>query len=108
MSQDVEQWVSNCERCVKRKKPTTERAPLVSIQTIEPLETVSMDFLTLEKSKGGFQHILVMIDHYTKYALAVPTKNMTAKTMATAFFNEFVVHYGLPNNTLPSKWKWLV
>jgi hypothetical protein len=38
-----------------------------------------MDFLTLEKSKGGYQHILVITDHYTRYAQAIPTKNQLAK-----------------------------
>ena len=46
--------------------------------------------------EGGFQHILVVTDHYTRYAIAVPTKNQTAKTAACALFNEFIVHYGFP------------
>ncbi len=29
--------------------------------------------------------------------MAIPTKNQTAKTTAEAFFNNFVVHYGLPS-----------
>jgi hypothetical protein len=44
-----------------------------------------MDFLTLEKSKGGYQHILVITDHYTRYAQAIPTKNQLAKTTAEAW-----------------------
>ncbi|XP_048248954.1 uncharacterized protein LOC125378132 [Haliotis rufescens] len=55
-----------------------------------------MDFLTLEPSKGGQQHILVVTDHFTRYAQAYPTRNMTAKTTADVFFHNFVVHYGLP------------
>jgi transposase InsO family protein len=55
-----------------------------------------MDFLGLETSKGGYQYILVITDHFTKYALAVPTKNTTARTTAEAFLNNFVVHYGFP------------
>jgi hypothetical protein len=46
-----------------------------------------MDFLGLETSKGGYQYILVITDHFTKYALAVPTKNTTARTTAEAFLN---------------------
>ena len=40
--------------------------------------------------------MLVITDHFTRYAIAVPTKNSTAKTTAEAFFNNFVIHYGLP------------
>ncbi|KAK3086508.1 hypothetical protein FSP39_019394 [Pinctada imbricata] len=55
-----------------------------------------MDFLTLERSKGGFQHILVITDHFTRFAQAVPTRNMTAKTTAEALFNNFITFYGIP------------
>ena len=50
----------------------------------------------LETSKGGFSNILVVTDHFTKFALAIPTRNQTAKTTAEAFYNEFIVRYGVP------------
>nr|ATA66769.1 Pol, env [Haliotis discus hannai] len=96
MTKDVELHLQKCARCLRRKTATTSRAPLVNIQTSQPLELVCMDYLSLEPSKGGQQHVLVITDHFTRYAQAYPTKNMTAKTTAEAFFNNFVVHYGLP------------
>ena len=92
MSADLDAWVNAYDRCIKRKSPTNNRAPLVSITTQQPLELVTMDFLTLEMSKGGFQNILVITDHFTKYAVAVPTKNQTAKTTADALCYNFIVH----------------
>ena len=38
----------------------------------------------------------MITDHFTKYALAIPTKNQTARTTAEAFYNNFIVHYGIP------------
>lgn len=96
MADDLEDWLKSCDRCLHRKSPMNTRAPLVSIETSEPLEMVCMDFLTLETSKGGFQNILVITDHFTRYAVAIPTKNQTAKTTAEVFFHGFVVHYGFP------------
>ena len=96
MSADVEDWIRNCGRCIRRKTPTNARAPLVSINSTQPLELVCMDFLTLETSKGGYQHMLIITDHFTRYAQAIPTQNMTAKTTAEAFYNHFVMHYGIP------------
>ena len=96
MSADVEDWIRNCGRCIRRKTPTNARAPLVSINSTHPLELVCMDFLTLETSKGGYQYMLIITDHFTRYAQAIPTRNMTAKTTAEAFYNHFLMHYGIP------------
>ena len=95
MSADLTDWIKRCERCIKRKSPTST-APLVSISTTQPLELVCMDFLSLETSKGGFECILVITDHFTRYACAFPTRNMTAKTTADILFNNYIIHYGFP------------
>lgn len=92
MAPEVEKWIAECPRCLRRKFATTERAPMVSISTTQPLELVSMDFLTHEPSKGNFQHVLVITDHFTRYSIAVPTRHQTAKTTAESFVNNFVVH----------------
>ena len=95
MAKDIEEYVRACRRCIQRKAPA-KQAPLIPIVTTQPLEVVSMDHLTLEPSKGGFQHILVMTDLFTRYAVAVPVQNLSAVTTAKAFINHFVVHYGIP------------
>jgi hypothetical protein len=83
-------------RCIRRKQPTNEKAALINIESSQPLELVCIDYLSLERSKGGYERILVITDHFTRYAIAIPSRNQTAKTTAEAFCNNFVVHYGLP------------
>ena len=98
MVHDITAYVRNCERCLRRKATNKhyEKAPLVNIQTSEPMQMVCMDFLSLEESKGGYNSILVLTDHFTRYAQAFPTRNQTAKTTAKILFENFVVHYGIP------------
>ena len=96
MATDVDDWVHKCTRCIMRKTPSHFKAPLVNITSTQPMELVCMDYLSLETSKGGFENILVVVDHFTKYAQAIPTKNQTAKTTANALFNNYFVHYGYP------------
>ena len=60
------------------------------------MELVCIDYLTLESSKGGFENILVVTDHFTKYSQAYPTRNQTARTTAQVLYHNFFVHYGFP------------
>ncbi len=96
MAADVDNWVSKCSRCLRRKSSTNIRTELVSIESTYPLELVCIDYLTLETSKGGYGNILVITDHFTKYAMAVPTKNQTARTTAEAIYNNLILNYGIP------------
>jgi hypothetical protein len=56
-----------------------------------------MDFLSLEMSKGGFENILIITDHFTRFAQAIPAKNQTAHTTAKLLFENFICHYGFPS-----------
>ena len=60
------------------------------------MELICIDFLSLERSKGGHEHRLVITDHFTRYTQAFPTRNQLAKTTAKVLFENFILHYGFP------------
>ena len=95
MEKFVRVKVSACPRCIRRKSPS-QTAELVNISTSAPMEMVCLDYLSLERSKGGFENILVVTDHFSRYAQAFPTTNQTARTTAKVLFEKFFVHYGFP------------
>ena len=96
MTGEVVDHVAQCERCIRSKTLSTQRAPLVNVATTQPMEMVCLDFLSLEPSKGGVENILVISDHFTRYAQAFPTRNQTARTTARVLFENYIVHYGFP------------
>jgi transposase InsO family protein len=99
MDKAVAEWISQSGRRIRRKTPaSSQRAPLVSISTQFPLELVCIDFLTLEQSKCGHHNILVITEHFTRFAQAIPTRNQTAKITAQTLFDSFIVHYGIPES----------
>ncbi|MCG8048342.1 MAG: RNase H-like domain-containing protein, partial [Candidatus Thiodiazotropha endolucinida] len=96
MDRFVSNSIEECGRCIRRKVLPRRAANMVSIVSTGPMEVVCIDYLALERSKGGFENILVITDHYTRYAQAIPTRNQTAPTTAKALFENFFLHYGFP------------
>lgn len=97
MYKDVEKYITQECSCLMSKKPNrTDRPPMVPIVTTQPLELISIDFLHLEKSKGGYEYILVVMDHYTRFAQAYPTRNKAGETAAEKVFNDFILKFGIP------------
>ena len=68
----------------------------MNITSSSPMEIVCFDYLSLERLKGGVENILVITDHFSWYAQAIPTRNQNAKTTARVLFDNFIVHYGFP------------
>ena len=99
MSQDTQSHVGKCRKCLKRKA-TPHVAPLQPIVVSQPLELVHLDFLSIEPSKGNIENVLVITDHFTRYALAFPSKTQTAQATAKILWNNFIVHYGFPEKFL--------
>ena len=55
-----------------------------------------MNYLTLEPSKGNIEKVLVITDHFTRYALAYASKTQTAQATARILWDNFICHYGFP------------
>lgn len=75
------------------------KTPLRHLLAFKPLEVLGIDFLKMDRGKGGYENILVMSDVYTKYAQAIPCRDQTAHTVAresseTAGSSTMEYHYG--------------
>ncbi|XP_030615062.1 uncharacterized protein LOC115801406 [Archocentrus centrarchus] len=100
MRMTIEKMVKACERCIRRKTHPEKAAPLMNIKTCRPLELVCIDFLSIEPDCSNTKDVLVITDHFTKYAVAIPTPNQRAQTVAKCLWENFIVHYGLPEKLL--------
>ena len=97
MSDDIVEYVRKKCRCIVTKRPNiAERAPLVPIQATYPFEMVEIDFLHLDKCQGGYEYVLVVVDHFTRFAQFYATKSKSSQAAAAKLWNQFIPTFGLP------------
>ena len=73
MYNDVASYLNSCPRCLRRKFQAGQ-APLLNIEVNQSLELVHLDYLKIEHSKGNVENVLIITDHFTRYAQAFPSK----------------------------------
>ena len=72
--------IRKCHQCLafKAKQP---KAPLENIIATHPLEFVHLGYLCLEPGKGLEENVLVVTDHFTRYAQVYVTRTQTPKQL---------------------------
>ena len=85
MCQDINDRVKTCKRCKQAKglynDPNVKQGSLIANC---PLEMLYLDFAMMDHSKDGKENILVMMDGFSNFTVAVVTPNQQAKTVAKA------------------------
>ena len=88
---DLERHIKSCPRCL-RFKTQPEKAELNPIIATRPLELDHIDYLTTEaptNSKSGKDvNVLIIMDHFTRYARAHITSSQRACTVAKTLWDQ--------------------
>ena len=102
----MERTLHTCERCLRFKQPK-EKAEMQPILVSYPMELIHLDFLTLRGKAGDTKsvNILVVTDHFTKYAQAYITPKQKTIVVAHTLWENFLVHYGWPEKILTDQVK---
>ena len=100
MAEDVQKAIRTCDRCLQFKMKL-EKEELNLIKSMYPMELVHLDYLTIgEKESDKIINILVVTDHFMKYAQAYITPGQTTHVMVKVLWEHFLVHYGWPTKIL--------
>ena len=96
MKKACEKWVTACLSCQQVKDPRKLRFPLQSIESSEFNEVVQIDHQKICMTDSDYNHVLVMIDHFTKYAEAVPCITASAEETCDHLINSWIARHGCP------------
>ena len=78
------------------KDPRKKRFLLQSIESFEFNEVVQIDLQKICMTDSGYNQVLAMIDHFTKYAEAVPCMTASAEETCDHLINTLIVRHGSP------------
>uniref|UniRef100_A0A6V7KDU1 RNA-directed DNA polymerase n=1 Tax=Bracon brevicornis TaxID=1563983 RepID=A0A6V7KDU1_9HYME len=99
LKDDVNKRINQCIDCqLKKLKRNKTRLPMLITDTPSTVfEKIAMDIVgPLPKTQNNNEYILTMQDQLSKFAIAVPLANQTAKTVADAFIKRFICIFGAP------------
>jgi len=98
MLKDCKKWVKSCLYCQRRKRPRPKRNGLTqSLGSTRPFEMVSFDIVgRLPETNDGNEYLLTVIDHFTRYPLAIPIPNRSLSTVVSALYTNLFTVFGPP------------
>ena len=100
--------VQGCQQC-HTFEGVMPKAPQCPIRVHTLLELIHVDFMSVESTmelnkSPSVKNVLVITDHFTGYAMAVVTKDQTAKTVAKVLYERFIAVFGMPAKLLSDPW----
>ena len=102
----VRKWIKSCEACQINKRDIHQKpAELTPLETpSDTFERLHMDILTnLPKTKEGYNHILLVVDYFSKFPFIFPLKTQTAEEIADVLYNKVITYIGAPKSLLSDR-----
>lgn len=96
MSRDISNFVNNCHTCKLSKPNAKTKEELVVTKTpCKPFDIVQIDTIgPMPKSLSGNQYAVTIIDEMSKWLVIIPIENKSAKEIAKAIFEKFILVFG--------------
>lgn len=96
MPKDIAKYCKNCHTCKLTKPGIKTKESLKITETPQKaFDAVQIDTVgPLPKSENNNQYVVTIIDELSKFVVAIPTPDKSAKTIATAIFEQFILKYG--------------
>jgi ribonuclease HI len=98
---DAAELVQRCEACQYLSKQ--QHVPAQQLQTIPvtwPFDCWGLDMIgPFKKAQGGYTHVLVAIEKFTKWIECKPIASLTS-VKAVEFIQDIIFRFGIPNSII--------
>ena len=104
-SSDLDKFLKECDSCARyHRGGPPKKAALCTPLVGEPWVRVSVDITGPHpRSSRSNQYILTLVDHFSKWAEAIPLRNHTAPTVARALVTQVFSKFGSPLELLSDR-----
>lgn len=94
----IDAVVSSCEICQRNKRSYDLKVPMeiFSSDYSKCRMAVAFDVATLPWSDDKYRYFLVIVDLFARYVELVPMKDQKGPTVATAFYEGWILKHGVP------------
>lgn len=97
MRKDVRLWTKTCLGCQRAKVQRHTSTPFQKFDIPdERFQMVNIDIIGPLPPSQGYTYCLTCIDRFSCWAEAFPISNVTAETVASVFYSNWICRYGTP------------
>ncbi|PIO75335.1 integrase core domain protein [Teladorsagia circumcincta] len=96
MAEDVYALCRSCDVCQRKKAAARNREDLLLPVPVAIFDKVYVDLTSpMHTTEMGNRYIMAIIDHFSKYVVAVAIPDCSSTTVARALMNECILKYGV-------------
>ena len=103
MKNSIQNYIKGCLKCkkfnIEHQKPAGLLKPITTFSG--PFQLLGLDYsgpfpITTQENK----YVLAITDYFTKWVIAIPLPDQTAKKTAEAIYERYITIYGVPSMIL--------
>ncbi|XP_076029780.1 uncharacterized protein LOC143018305 [Oratosquilla oratoria] len=99
INKDVRHWARTCLQCHTSKITRHTCSPLISFLLVSTRSShVHVDIVSPLPYSNGYKYVFTCVDRFTRWPEAIPLPDINTDTVARAFVENWVTHFGVPTN----------